>query len=161
MTKNDDAPVDESRRQFIKKAPVATVGGTGALAGIGTSAALGAKALFSQGKFDDVLEKIKLSLDEDWNFFSADEAFNTIKEKLNLSDSETIKLFDDSGYFGKSPESKNDLLEKIDDTIENLTNEETIDSFNQLIAPAFKNEIIKKFPDVDKDELNDLAESLF
>jgi hypothetical protein len=178
----DDAPVDESKRAFIRKSPAAAVGGAGALGGLGTAAALGAKALFSQGKFDDIIAKIKSLTDEDWNFFSADEAFNTVKEKLGLSDPETVKLFDDSGYFShgqgdyggessltdyiyvhgaEKPESKKYLLEEIDDRIDNLTNEETVDSFNQLLPSALRLEIMKKFPDLDKNELDDLAKKLF
>ena len=163
-------------------APVAAVGGAGALAGTGTAAALGAKALFSQGKFDDIIAKIKSLTDEDWNFFSADEAFNTVKEKFGLSDSETVKLFDDSEYFShgpgdyggessltdyiythgaEKPESKEYLLGEIDDTIYNLTNEETVDSFNQLLPSAFRSEIMKKFPNLDPEDIDDLASRLF
>tara|TARA_R100001015_G_C4634376_1_gene200772 strand:- start:6247 stop:6861 length:615 start_codon:yes stop_codon:yes gene_type:complete len=175
-----DAPVDESRRQFIKQAPVATAGGAGALAGLGTATALGAKALFSQGKFDDILAKIKDSFDPDAydDIYSAGE---TLQKKLGIDDSEFAKIseettaMDDALYYQdlnidnmNSSEVAELVRNSIDDIFESLIwdhkkgrGENPMVLVDEFKIPAFKLEVEKNFPNLDQDEVDDLAKRLF
>jgi len=178
-----DAPVDESRRQFIKKAPVATAGGAGALAGLGTATALGAKALFSQGKFDNILAKIKDSFDPDAydDIYSAGE---TLQKKLGIDDSEFAKIsdettaMDDAFYYIEDQDlnidnmNSSEIAELVRNSLDNIfeslnwdyrkgRGENPMVLVDEFKIPAFKLEVEKNFPGLDQNEIDDLAKRLF
>ena len=183
FTKGDDAPVDESRRQFITKTPVAAVGGAGALAGIGTAAALGAKALFSQGKFDDIVAKIKSAFDEDWQDISlntTDSQTEILQKKLGIDDNDFAKISEETSMLEQldaidldpSEMTSSELANQIKNMTDEFMSEYSWDYMKgrgidpsvlirELKVPAFKLEVEKQFPGLDKNELNDLAKKLF
>ena len=178
-----DAPVDESRRQFIKQAPVATAGGAGALAGIGTAAAMGAKALFSQGKFDNILEKVKSAFDEDWQNISlntTDSPTEILQKKLEIDDNDFAKMSEETGMFEQldmfdldpSEMSSGEVAQSIKDLTDSFMRDFSWDHMkgrgdnpsvliDEFKIPAFKLEVEKNFPGLDQDEIDDLAKRLF
>jgi hypothetical protein len=179
-----DKPVDKSRREFIKKAPVATAGGAGALAGLGTAAVIGAKALFSQGKFDDIIAKIKSSFDEDWHdisFHTNESPSGILQKSLGISDDEFVKISDDTQFIDQFEDVLSEMegevsVDKISsgirDMVDNFMGEYSWDFhkgrgenpsvlIDEFKKPVFKLEVRKKFPDIDSAELDDLTEKLF
>ena len=180
-----DAPVDESRREFIKKAPVATVGGAGALTGLGTAAALGAKALFGQGKFDDILEKVKSAFDEDQQDISLHgsdrgDPVEILQKNLEIDDDDLAKISEETSIFEQFDWLDLDTDEMTPSEIADAMREMTDDAMgsfaydfmkgrgdnpssliDEFKIPAFKLEVQKQFPDIEADELNDLARKLF
>jgi hypothetical protein len=176
--KGDDVPVDESRRAFVKGAAASPAVALG-----GGAAVLGAKALFSAGKFDDIVAKIKSAFDPDAyeDIYSAGE---TLQKKLGINDSEFAKIsdgttaMDDANYFieDQSLDINNMNPSDIADMVRNSL-DGAFDSLNydyrkgrgmnpiilidEFKIPAFKNEVMKKFPNLDPTEVSDLAGKLF
>ena len=173
--------VDEGRRAFLKKAPVVAAGG--ALGGLGAAAVVGAKALFGQGKLDDIIAKIKSSFDEDWQNISlntAESLSEILQKNLNYNDDEFFKISDETGFIEQfdmidldpdkmsSAEISKAVKGLVDDAMSDYSYDFAkgrgtdpkilIDEFK---IPAFKNEVIKKFPDIDLSELDDLSGKLF
>lgn len=181
--KGEDKPVDEGRRKFLKSAPATAVGGAGALAGVGGGAAIiGARALLGQGKFDDIVAKIKDAFDEDWYDMSlntTDSPTETLQRKLGIDDNEFSKISNETLFMDHlewQEELNNWTPTEIATGIRQITDDwmgshaydhykgrgdSPVELINQFKIPAFKNEVSKNFPELDSKELNDVAEMLF
>jgi len=151
----DDAPVDESKRSFIRKSPAVAVGGAGALTGLGTAtgigAAVGAKALFAKGGFDDIVTKIRISV----NDLAEDGDWDTFMKTNNLKEKDLADILEP--MYGMRDE-------KLPEIIDMLENADDVD-FSQIVQdiklPLFTRELRIKFPELDPNEVDDLASRLF
>ena len=181
--KGSDEPADPSRREFLKSAPGAAVGGAGALAGIGgTAAIVGAKALLGQGKLDNIISRIKSAFDEDWQDISlntTDSPTEILQKKLGIDDNEFARISDETSFMDhfeyqeeigqmSSPEIATGIRGIADDFMSSFAYDyykgrgsNPSELINEFRIPAFKNEVSKQFPDLDPTELNDVAEMLF
>ena len=178
-----DEPVDLGRREFLQKAPKAVVGGAGAAAGLGTAAALGAKALFTKGEFDDIISKVKSAFDENWqdiSFRTTDSPSETLQKKLGIDDNEFAKISDDTSFIEHLEEIELDPAQmsssEIATEVKGLV-DEAMGSFSwdfskgrgdnpsvlidEFKIPAFKNEVSKQFPELDPQDIAELAEKIF
>jgi hypothetical protein len=182
LTDIGDEAVDLGRRAFLQKAPKAVVGGAGAAAGLG-AAAIGAKALFTKGKFDDIISKVKSAFDENWqdiSFRTTDSPSETLQKKLGIDDNEFAKISEDTSFMEQFEEIELDpdqmSSSEITTEVKGLV-DEAMGSFSwdfykgrgdnpsvlidQFKIPAFKNEVSKQFPELDPNEVDELASRLF
>lgn len=183
--KGEDKPVDEGRRKFLKSAPATAVGGAGALAGVGGGAAIiGAKALFGQGKFDDIIVKIKAAMEEMTNTGGDWEA---LEKSLDLTPNEIDSVLKNDTFAGDFLEdavqyepSKADLDKKFHgfdipgsegehnflrgefDSLWYSSDLPDVTYYNEALGgPLFKYMAKKVAPDVDDKELLELQGWLF
>ena len=180
-----DAPVDKSKRKFMKKAvtgsaaagSAAVLGGAGIL---GTEAIKAGKKslpeaikagkkslgeLFSSGKLDNIMSKIKKAFDEDW----ADSTLDDLQKNLNYSDDQLMKVSEDVDYLYDmaAPEDPFETASEIKDFADDIMGEmgyggdDPAFLIGEFKKPVFKNEVLEQFPDVNIDELNSLTDKLF
>jgi hypothetical protein len=183
LTDIGDEAVDLGRRAFLQKAPKAVVGGAGAAAGLGGAAAIGAKALFTKGKFDDIISKVKSAFDENWqdiSFRTTDSPSETLQRKLGIDDNEFAKISEDTSFMEQFEEIELDPDQmssfEITTEVKGLVDEAMGDFswdfskgrgdnpsvlIDQFKIPAFKNEVSKQFPELDPKDIAELAEKIF
>jgi hypothetical protein len=180
-----DAPVDKSKRKFMKKAVTgsAAAGSAAALGGAGIlgtevikagkkslpeSIKAGKKSLgelFSSGKLDNIMSKIKEAFDEDW----ADSTLGDLQKNLNYSDNQLMKVSEDVDFLYdiNAPEDPFETASEIKDFADDIMGEMVYGGddpaflIGEFKKPVFKNEVLEQFPDVNIDELNSLTDKLF
>lgn len=180
-----DAPVDKSKRKFMKKAvtgsaaagSAAVLGGAGIL---GTEAIKAGKKslpeaiktgkkslgeLFASGKLDNIMSKIKEAFNEDWRGGTLDD----LQNNLNYSDDQLMKVSEDVDflYDMAAPEDPFETASEIKNFTDDIMGDMVYGGENpafligEFKKPVFKNEVLEQFPDVNIDELNSLTDKLF
>jgi hypothetical protein len=197
---DDPGPVDQSRRQFVKKAAVATPAvavGAGALsklpvkeiaeevAGeVAPAIKTGKKSLadlFASGRLDDTISKIRSAFDEDWvDVAESGEAnpLDVLKRNLGYDEDQIAKISEESGImeYGMLEDLEDmnnaEIAESMRDLLDSFMQDYAYDFrkgrgenptvlIDEFKKPAFKNEIMEKFPGVDAGEVESLANRLF
>jgi|TARA_R110000824_G_scaffold3794_3_gene18129 hypothetical protein len=174
LSKLSDAPVDKSKRKFIKKA-VAVPAAAGSAAVLGGAGILGTEAikagkkslgeLFASGKLDNIVSKVKKAFDEDW----ADSTLDDLQKNLNYNDNQLMKVSEDVDflYDMAAPEDPFKTASEIKDFTDDIMGEMVYGGDNpafligEFKKPVFKSEVLEQFPDVNIDELNSLTDKLF
>tara|TARA_R110000787_G_scaffold283817_1_gene396928 strand:+ start:587 stop:1372 length:786 start_codon:yes stop_codon:yes gene_type:complete len=178
-----DAPVDQSKRNFMKGA-VPAAAGLGALGALGGPVAKKSlNDLFSSGALDDTLLKIKSAFDEDWVDIADSGNVNSLEvlqKNLGYNDDQLAKISDETSLIEQlemvdldtSKMTSAEIAQKMREMTDNFMGDFAWDFMkgrgespavliDEFKKPAFKNEILEQFPDVDVNEINSLADKLF
>jgi len=148
LTDVTDEAIDVGRREFLKKTPV---GAAGVATGLGTGVALGAKALFTKGKFDDIINNIKSSIDD----LAEDYDWDAFMETNKMKESDLADILEP--MYGMRDEK----LPEIIDMLENADDIPFSESIQDIKVPLFTRELLNKFPGLDPSEIDELANKLF
>jgi hypothetical protein len=178
FTKGEKVPFDKSRRTFLKGAAVAAPV-------VGAGAIVGAKATLSSKDLNNIIRKITSAFDEDWQKLSEGYGGQVEKLQKNLGygdedlykifkSKDSSKFYDDWQYWHQSDPPidfnetnpaqfvktfRHGINEMMGDVHALRENPSTV--IDGLKTSIFKNEVLKKAPDFDSSELDDLANSLF
>lgn len=121
--------------------------------------------LFSSGKLDNIMSKIKEAFNEDWRGGTLDD----LQNNLNYSDDQLMKVSEDVDflYDMAAPEDPFETASEIKDFADDIMGEMVYGGddpaflIGEFKKPVFKNEVLEQFPDVNIDELNSLTDKLF
>jgi hypothetical protein len=132
---------------------------------------------------DKIIEKIKSSFDEDWQRISLhgpESPTDILQKNLGIDDDEFAKISKDTTFFGQfdiydldpkqmtSSEISKGVKGFADSWMDSLAldfskgrGDNPSMLINEFKIPAFTNEVLNKFPELDPSEVDELANRLF